>query len=107
MFPTLVLLAMLKSGFDLGIMNELNFWNNDVLLALDQVDFELVQVFLDVVEALRRSGLSTHFALFVRVEQRNKRVFDICSSELKDIEVFTDVSEVDDLHLLRDVSLSV
>jgi hypothetical protein len=36
------LLAFFEPGFDLRIMNELDLWNDDVLLALDQVYFELV-----------------------------------------------------------------
>ena len=103
----LSLLAFFKSGSDLRIMNELDLWNDDVLLALDQVYFELVQVFLDILKTLRSSSFPAQFAQLVGIEQWDERVFNVCSSELKDVKVISDVSEIDDLHLLRDVVLRV
>ena len=48
-------LAFFEPGHDLRVVNEIDVWHSDVLLALDQVDFELVQVFLNVFETLTRS----------------------------------------------------
>jgi hypothetical protein len=48
----LLLLAFFESSLDFRIVDELNLWNDDMLLALDQIDFELSQVFLDVIKAL-------------------------------------------------------
>lgn len=69
---SLGLLAFFEPGNDLRVVNEIDVWHSDVLLALDQVNFELVQVLLDVFETLGGSSFGAFLALLVRIEQRYK-----------------------------------
>ena len=46
-------LALVVLGFDLVVVNEFDFWHNDILLALNKMHFQFSQMFLDVLEACR------------------------------------------------------
>lgn len=86
-------------------MDKLNLWYDDVLLALDQIDFKLSQILLDILEALRGSSFSSELALLVGVEEWDERVLNIRSSQLEDVEVFSNIAQVDHLHLLGNMIL--
>jgi len=44
-------LALLVLGFDLWVLDELNVWHDDVLLALYKMDLQLAQISLHVLES--------------------------------------------------------
>lgn len=98
-------LAFFRFESDVLIMLQLYFGNEDVLLALHEMDLELSQILLDVLETGGRWAHVIFGTLvgLVRVEQRQERVLYVSSCQFKDVEVFTDVSEVDELQLLRGV----
>ena len=65
-----------------------------------------IKVLLDVLESGRGGSLSVNsrrFAYFIWVEKRQERVLDIGGCEFEDVEVFSDIANIDNLELLRDV----
>jgi len=98
-----LLLALFVHGLDLWIMDQLDFWNNHILLTLDEVNFQLGEVFLDVLETGGgRATLVRHrrFDCLVGVEKGQKGVFDICGCKFEDVEIFSDEAKVEKLELL-------
>lgn len=92
-----LLLALFVLDSQFLLVLQLDLWHQYVLLALNEVYFELGEVLLDVLEAAGRSTVALAFAELVRVQDGNEGVLNVSGSKLEDVEVLANEAEIDHL----------